>query len=73
MEVTLRFVDAAVAVVFHHRDDALRWRCEIIKEARHDGLGREEFRNARAQQRAVEIKDKDIMNDCNNEELGRFC
>ncbi len=73
MEVTLGFVDAAAAVDSHRREGALRWRCETTKEAGHDGLGREELRNTRAQQRAVEVEDRDIINGCNGEELGRFC
>ena len=73
MEVTLGFVDAAAAVDSHRCDGALRWRCETTKEAEHNGLGREKLQDTRAQQRAVEVEDRDIMNDCNGEELGRLC
>ena len=61
MEDTLGFVDAAAAAVdSHRRDGALRWRCETTKEAGHDGLGLEELRNARAQQRAAEEEERDM-------------
>lgn len=63
MDDTLGFVDAAAAAVDSHcRDGALRWR-KTTKEAGHDGLGLEEMRNARAQQRAVDVEDNDIVRD----------
>ena len=74
MEVTLGFVDAAAAAVVvdsHRRDDggALRWRCGGISEAGRRRLGREEVRSDRAQQRAVvEVKDRDMVQDCENVE-----
>ena len=63
MEDTLGFVDAAAAaaaVDSHRRDGALRWRCEM-KEAAHGGLGLRQLRNERAQQRAVEVEDRDMV------------
>ena len=57
---TLGFVDAAAVVDSHRLDGALRWRCEII-EVEHSGRGLEEQRNDRAQQRAVDAEDSDIV------------
>lgn len=68
MEDTLGFVDAAAAVDSQRRDGALRWRCETTEGAGHCGLGLEELRNARTQQRAVEVEDKDIVNGCNGQD-----
>lgn len=71
MEDTLGFVDAATAVDSHRRDGALRWRCEIA-EARHCGFGLEELCMARAQQRTVDIEDRDIANGCNRQKVEKF-
>ena len=65
MEDTLGFVDAAV-VDSHRRDGALRWRCEIT-EVGHSGLDLGELRNIRVQQRAVDVEDRDMANDCNGD------
>lgn len=65
MEDTLGFVDAAAAVDSHRRDGTLRWRCEATEEAGHGGLGLEELRSARTQQRAVDVEERDIVNRCN--------
>lgn len=70
MEDTLGLVDAAAAaaaVDSQRRDGALRWRCETANEAGHCGLGLEQVRSARAQQRAVEVEGKDIVNGCNGQ------
>ena len=64
MEDTLGFVVAAAVVESHRRDGALRWRCEVMEEGRHDGLGLEDIRNVRTQQRAVYAEDRDITRDC---------
>lgn len=74
MDDTLGLVDAAAAAVVesHRRDGALRWRCEVAKEAGHGGKGLEEMRNARAQQREVEVVDRDIVNKCNSRKFRRF-
>ena len=59
MEVTLGFVDAAAAVEVdsHRREGALRWISEVGQRR----LGREDFRNDLAQQRAVDVQDRDII------------
>ena len=59
MEDTLGFVDAA-AVDSHRRDGAVRWRCEM-DEAAHGELGLRKVRNVRAQQRAVDVEDRDMV------------
>ena len=60
MEDTLGFADAAAAVDSHRRDGALGWRCET-NEAAHGGLGLRQFRNVRAQQRAVDVEERDMV------------
>ena len=60
MEEILGFVDAAAAADSHRRDGALGWRCEM-NEAAHGGLDLRQLRNVRAQQRAVDVEDKDMV------------
>ena len=61
MEDTLGLVDAAV-VDSHRRDGALGWRCDVA-EAKHRRFDLEELRSVRAQQRAVAVEERDILDD----------
>ena len=61
MEDILGFEDAAAAVVSQRREGAGRWRWGVSKEAGHDGFGLDKGRRVRAQQRTVELEDRDMV------------